>query len=226
MKRFLILASFAILITSCKHEVVIPEYLKTPEISYNCDSDIVYFVNDIQPLLNSTCATTGCHDQQSAEHGVILTSYENIIQTGEVKPFRPNDSELYEVLFEDGDDLMPPSPQSPLSTNQKEMIRIWIMQGAKNNECREDCNTEFVSFSSDISNIISNNCTSCHSGAEPNGGILLTNYSEISAIANSGILMNVLMASSGAPQMPPTGAMNNCNIDKINKWIEDGTPNN
>lgn len=226
MKKYFFLAFMAIFLLNCKHDAVIPEALKTPEVSLICDSDTVYFVNDIQPLINASCATAGCHDNQTAEHDVKLTSYENIIQKGKVKPFRPNDSELYEVLFEDGDDLMPPSPQSPLTNAQKEMIRTWILQGARNNECIEDCNTEFVSFSSDISSIISNNCASCHSGPEPNGGIRLTNYAEISAMAGSGIIINVLTASSGAPQMPPTGAISQCSIDKINKWIEDGTPNN
>lgn len=226
MKKYFYWAMMAILLLNCKHEAVLPESLNTPEQSLICDSDTIYFVNDIQPLINATCATSGCHDNQSAEDGVILTSYKNIIQKGDIKPFRPDDSELYEVLFEDGDDLMPPSPQSPLTNAQKEMIRKWILQGARNNECIEDCNTEFVSFSSDISTIISNNCTSCHSGAEPKAGIRLSNFSEIAAIASSGQMMNVLTASGGAPQMPPSGVMSPCNIDKINKWIEDGTPNN
>ena len=214
-----------VFLTNCKHEIVIPKNMNSPEISYLCDSDTVYFVNDIQPLLNSTCATTGCHDDQTAEDDIRLTSYINIIQSGEVKPFRPEDSEIYEVLFEEGDDLMPPPPQSPLSASQKEMIRTWIMQGAKNNECREECETDNVSFNNDVAVIIANNCASCHSGSDPNGGIYLTNYTEISAIASSGNLLNVLTASNGAPQMPPGGTLDNCSIDQITKWIEDGTPN-
>lgn len=210
----------------CQHDIVIPEGFETPEQSAHCDSDTVYFVNDIQPLLMSTCATTDCHDDQTAEHGVRLTSYSNVIQTGEVRPFKPNDSELYEVLFEDGDDLMPPSPQHPLTVAQKEMIKIWISQGARHNECIEDCDLSSVSFSADISTIISNSCLSCHSGATPNGGVLVTNYSEIAALANSGKLLNVIKGSNGAPLMPANGAMDNCRIDKITKWIEDGAQNN
>lgn len=224
---FLIVFVLSILMWNCKHDAVIPESMLNPTQSAVCDSDTVYFVNDIQPLLNSTCATAGCHDDQTAEHGVRLTSYINIIQTGEVKPYRPEDSDLYEVLFEDkDDDIMPPPPQSPLTDSQKKMIYKWIKQGAKNNQCIEECDIENVGFAADISTIISNNCVSCHSGPDANAGVLLTNYNEILLIAQSGLLMNVLTASNGSPQMPQAGALDDCSIDKIEKWISDGSPNN
>lgn len=212
-------------VVSCRHEAVIPDSMILPSQSSDCDADTVYFVNTIQPLLNSTCATSGCHDEATHKHGVILTTYTRIIQTGEIRPGRPEDSKVYEVLGSGKDEMMPPSPQSPLSTEQRKLIYDWIKQGAKNNECLE-CNTETVSFAADISGIIANNCASCHSGTSPNGGVRLTNYTEISSVAQSGRLQNVITASNGAPQMPPSGPMSNCNIDKITKWIQDGYPNN
>lgn len=227
MKNNFFFVFLIIVVWSCKHDAIIPEGMEEPTQSTVCDSDTVYFVNDIQPLINSTCATSGCHDASTAEHGVILDSYTNIIQTGDVKPFRPDDSELYEVLFGDKDeDIMPPPPQSPLTDAQKQLIYTWIMQGAQNNECIDDCDTENVSFASDIAPIISNNCASCHSGTNPNGGVRLTNYNEISVVAQSGLLLNVLTASNGAPQMPQAGSLDDCSIDKIEKWINDGYPNN
>jgi len=230
MKKWPAIAAAVLLFAawSCKHDTVIPENMKEPTQSIDCDSDTIYFVNEIQPLLNSTCATGGCHDDGTAEHGVKLTSYTNIIQTGDVRPFRPNDSKIYKVLFGGGDkddDMMPPPPQSQLTTVQKKLIYDWIMQGAKNNECLE-CNLENVSFAADIAPIVSNNCVSCHSGASPNAGVRLTTYAEITAIAESGRLSNVLTGSNGAPQMPPGGTLGNCSIDKIEKWINDGYPNN
>ncbi len=225
MKKYLLLVMILIIAWSCKHDAIIPDSSLNPTISEFCDADTVYFVNDIQPLINSTCATSGCHDDQTAEHGVQLTSYSNIIQTGKVRPYRPEDSELYEVLFGKKDNkIMPPPPQSPLTEEQKKLIYDWISQGAKNNECIE-CNTEVVSFAADIATIISNNCASCHSGANPNAGVSLTNYSEIAAYAQSGLLMNVL-TGNGAPTMPPAGQLDDCSIDKIQKWINDGSPNN
>lgn len=226
MKKSLVILITFLGLYSCTHDPYIPDELKEPVQTEDCDEDMVYFVNEVQPLINSTCATSGCHDAATAQDGVILDTYSNIIQTGDVKPFRPEDSELYEVLFEDGDDLMPPPPQSPLTDAQKQMIYDWIMQGAQNNECIDGCNTNDVSFAADIEPVISSNCLSCHSGPNPNGGISLATHSEITSIAQTGLLMNVLTASGGASLMPPAGALDNCSIDKIEKWINDGSPNN
>ena len=226
MRRITLILIVGLIMAQCKHDTVIPDGFEIPEQSTICDSDTVYFVNDVLPLIMSSCATTGCHDDQTAEHGVRLTSYTNIIQTGEIRPFNPNDSELYEVLFDDGDDLMPPPPMTAFSAEKKEIIRKWIQQGARNNECIEECNFTTVSFSADIAPIISTSCLSCHGSVSPNGGVSLTNYSEIAVVANSGKLLDVLKAQNGASLMPPSSALNNCKIDKITKWIEDGTPNN
>jgi uncharacterized membrane protein len=226
MKKILGALIIGLVLIQCKHETVIPQGAEKPEQSLTCSPDTVYFVNDVLALLMSSCATTGCHDDQTAEHGVRLTSYTNIIQTGEVKPFKPNDSELYEVLFDDGDDLMPPPPQQAFTAAQKDLIKNWILQGAKNNECIEDCNLTNVTFSADISPVITTNCLICHSGVSPNGGVSLTNYSEIATVANSGKLVDVINGTNGASLMPPGGAMSDCNIDKITKWTEDGAQNN
>lgn len=226
MKKIIYVCLLAFVFVQCTHETVIPDHITQGTTSSVCDSDTVYFVNDVLPLIMSSCATTDCHDDQTAEDGVRLTSFANIINTGEVKPFDPEDSELYEVLFEEGDDLMPPSPNSPFTAEQKAVIKKWILQGARNNECQEDCNFTEVTYTNDIAPIIANNCLGCHGLVSPNGGISLTNYSEVAAIANSGLLKNVLLAQNGAPIMPPSIGLNDCNIDKISKWIEDGTPNN
>ncbi|NOR88380.1 MAG: hypothetical protein GQ527_12295 [Bacteroidales bacterium] len=226
MRKLIPILILGLAFVQCQHDTVIPEGFEIPEQSAICDSDTVYFVNDIQALLMSTCATSGCHDDQTAAHGIRLTSYANIIQTGEVRPYKPNDSEIYEVLFDDVDDLMPPSPQNPLTNVQKDMIRNWILQGARNNECIEECDLTNVSFSADISVIISNSCLSCHSGSSPNGGVSLTNYSEISSLASSGKLLDVITGTNGASLMPPGAAMDDCRINKITKWIEDGSQNN
>jgi hypothetical protein len=121
----------SILIIQCRHE---PETLGI--IGISCDPDTVYFERDLLPLLNSSCAKSGCHDATTASDGVILDSYFNVMATADVKPGNPDDSDLYEVITDDDpDDRMPPPPLPPLSSDQIAMVRKWILQGAQNLIC-------------------------------------------------------------------------------------------
>ncbi len=222
LRKSIVALSIVILFAQCKHEPLMPEWANTPTLSAICDPDTVYFVSEILPLINSNCATSGCHDAQTAEHGVVLTDYVNIYNTGEIKAGDPVESELYEVLSESGDDRMPPSPQAAFTNEQKELVRKWISQGAKNNSCEDGCDLTSVGFAADIMPIITTNCLGCHSGPTPNGNTLLTNYTEVAAVANSGRLLEVITGHNNAPQMPPSGSLNDCNIDKISLWIQAG----
>ena len=144
---------------SCKHE---PQDLAIATddstATEDCSTDTVYFKNTIQPIITASCAYSGCHDAATAEDGVILDTYANIIQTGDVKAGRPEDSKLYKVLIEnDPDDIMPPPPGSPLSSVQINDIYQWIMQGAKNNECL-GCDSINVTFSGSILPIMQTIC--------------------------------------------------------------------
>ncbi len=190
----------------------------------NCDSNTAYFVNTVKPLINNSCATTGCHDARSARDGVVLDSYANIIRTGKVKAGNPYSSKLYKVLVDSGDDLMPPN--RPLSNDQIGIIKKWIEQGALNNECTEDCSTVNVTFSKNIWPTINVNCKSCHSGGSPKGGISINNYNDVKVLVDNSKLVNALYGSNGVSLMPPNAQLSQCKIDQIEKWIEDGALNN
>lgn len=199
-----------------------------------CDPDTVYFQNTVLPLLQSSCAVSGCHDEISHQDGVILTTYEKILQTVEIKPFEPWDSKLYEVIENDfQSDRMPPPPSPPFTQEQKDIIYNWILQGALNNYCdSENCDSLNVSFSETIFPIIQNNCYGCHSGSNPDGNISLTNYNQImnaGSISQGtyGSLLGTITWNTGNSNMPNNGnKLSDCNIAQINKWIEDGMPDN
>ncbi|MFP4469223.1 MAG: c-type cytochrome domain-containing protein [Bacteroidales bacterium] len=194
-----------------------------------CDPDTVYFQNTILPLLQSSCGVIGCHDPGTASDGVILTNYQDIISTAEVVPGDPSESELYEVLVEnDPDKRMPPPPRNPLTAGQITSVYKWIAQGAKNNYCDDiNCDTLNVTFSETVFPIIQNRCLGCHSGGSPSGGINLENHANIAAVASSGALMGAIRHEPGYSPMPQNGAkLSDCNIAQIQKWIDDGTPNN
>ena len=194
---------------------------------YPCDPDTAYFQNEVLPLLLSSCATTGCHDRQTAKEGVILVDYASIMETGEVKPGNPGDSELYEVLFDtDPEERMPPSPNNPLTTEQKSLIEKWILQGAKNNFCQADCDTTNVTFSANVWPVMETNCMGCHSGGSPSGGVSITNYNQLVTLANDGRLLGTIKQLNGYAAMPPNGSkLSDCYIATIEIWINNGTPN-
>lgn len=198
-----------------------------PSEGIPCSPDSVYFVNDVLPIINSNCAFSGCHGDGSAEDGVDFSSYSSIINTGDVRPYDLDGSDLYEVITEnDDDDVMPPPPANPLSDSQIATIAQWINQGALNNSCG-DCDTVGVTFSGTVSPIIQNNCQGCHSGGSPSGDIFLRNYNEVVAQASTGRLYGAISHADGYENMPYNQAqLSECKLDQIRIWIEDGMPNN
>lgn len=195
-----------------------------PVIASTCDPDTVYFQNAILPLVVSSCATTGCHDQVSHKDGIILTDYASIIKTGEIKPGDPNDSEFFESLTDDGDDLMPPPPYSPLNSDQIQMIKQWILQGAEDNSCIDGCDTTSVTFSGQIWPMMESYCTGCHSASAPGGGIVIADHADMVALAENGSLMGSIRWESGYAKMPTNQQLSDCSITQLQKWIDDGFP--
>lgn len=191
-----------------------------------CDPDTVYFQNTILPLLASSCAQTDCHDAATLEDGVGMFDYAHIMQ--QVSAGDPSDSDLFEVLYETGDDLMPPMDAGgPLTQEQKDLIELWIAQGAQNNSCVADCDPAQFTFTAVIQPMIENNCQGCHSGSNPDGGLLLTSYDAIYASAMNGSLMSSLLGTDGYTLMPyQSNALVQCKIDQVQAWIDAGAPNN
>lgn len=197
-----------------------------------CKPDIVYFELDVLPILRSNCALSGCHDEDSAQDGVILTSYANVVQTGDVEPFRPDNSDLYEVIVDDNeDDRMPPAPRTRLTSQQISLIAQWILQGAKDETCDPNaggCDSENVSFANLVQPVIQTNCLGCHSGSAPSGGIALGTHAQVAAVANSGALYGAISWAAGYSPMPQgaSSPLPACTLEQIKSWIDAGTPNN
>lgn len=239
MKRTLtwatIMGGIMILSQACKHEPWVPDgFVPNPEdsviTSAECDPDTVYFVNNILPLLSSSCAMSGCHDASTAQDGVILDSYFNIMSTGDVDPGDPNGSKIYDVLFESGSDQMPPPGSGiTLTTDQKNAIYTWILQGARNNACEESgCDSTNASYSSDIRPILELHCLGCHSyPAAAGGGIPLDSHTDLVNYATNGQLIGAITAQPGYTSMPlGQPLLDNCKIATIRQWINEGMQNN
>jgi len=116
---------FAIAITSLgfvqscyydKEEILYPGST-TP---VDCTTVQAGFAADVQPLILSKCAISGCHDAGGASGGVLLTNYAQI--SG--KKDRINARALVEKS-------MPPT--GPLTSDEAAKIKCWIDAGAPNN---------------------------------------------------------------------------------------------
>ena len=200
----------------------------TVVINDPCDPDSVYFSNQVLPILQSNCAMSGCHDVASHKEGVVTTSYSRIIQTINVRPGNPGNSELVKVITTSRE-IMPPPPNSRLSQEQIDIITKWVAQGAQDNSCDNGCDTTNVTFSGTIAPIMNTYCVGCHGGGNPQGNISLTNYAEVKTYAANGKLMGSIQHEAGYVPMPyPVGAnqLPSCYIDQISIWIQSGIPNN
>jgi hypothetical protein len=137
-----------------------------------------------------------------------------------VIPGDPMNSPAYTSLISgSGEEGMMP-PGQPLSKQNRTLIRIWIEQGALNESCVQlECDTVSVmTYPDHVWPIIELNCTGCHSGASPSGGIPLTDYCEVAIQSANGKLAGVLRDGTYS-LMPPSGALPECQIRQVELWI-------
>lgn len=233
-QAFVLFVALALVtIAACKHEppegpLLPPDGPGGPDPTQPCDPNVVYFQQDILPLLISNCAMPGCHSSNNPADGIDLTSYASLMDADVV---RPNDlnRKLYRAITDnDADDRMPRPPAPPLSPAQIDMIATWIMQGAQNNSCATaGCDTLNVTYSGTIVPLIQQRCQGCHSGATPQGGLNLGSWSVLNALANDGRLAASVDHAPGAIPMPPSGPkLPDCNIRQFMIWTQAGAPNN
>ena len=84
-----------------------------------------------------------------------------------------------------------------------------------------------MTFSQDINALIGQNCEGCHNGMSANGGLVLSGHQNTAAAALNGSLIDRMTRSAGDPLlMPPSGALSDCDISKLQAWIGAGAPNN
>jgi hypothetical protein len=160
MRRLLLLASIACaaVITGCPKDdgEVCSDYV--PPASFDAQNPKVSFSKDIMPIFKPSCAFTNCHGLQGSSNGVFLGEgsgpgavHANIVgrrsmkmQSMElVKPGDPRESFMMRKLdgshclldaqCTNGDcgDSMP-RREELLPIEERDKIRRWIAQGAKN----------------------------------------------------------------------------------------------
>jgi hypothetical protein len=91
------------------------------------------------------------------------------------------------------------------------------------------CDTTAVTYSTDIVNILSNNCYECHGAGSTagSGGIDLSTYNNLKVHADAGHLVAVVTHAPGFPAMPyGKPKLDDCSINKIVAWVNQGAKNN
>ena len=127
------------------------DYLKLPTIDakisvINYDS-IHVFNQVISPILDSKCVK--CHNASKSKGSLMLSSVNKIQLGGEkgqiIKSSSSINSRLYTYLNLPIDDKMhmPPDGNSQLNENEKELIRMWIDEGANFYSYRKISNDNF-----------------------------------------------------------------------------------
>lgn len=91
----------------------------------------------------------------------------------------------------------------------------------------DTCDTTQVTYSGTIAAIIELNCYACHEGEQSVSGIPLNGYNNLKAMVDAGRLIGALRHQEGFSPMPQNAsALPECELLKIEKWVDDGAPDN
>lgn len=217
-----ILVFAALYINSCTHE---PNFIS--------DLETVCYEGQILPILQNSCGTTGCHNSASKEGGLDVSQFESVkafVTDGSAKK-----SELYNVLTKIyGEDMMPPG--KPLSKEERNLILVWIEQGANYSTCDTANIDDSVCFVQDVKPIIISNCAivGCHDATTGEGGYIFNSYNNIMddneavvPYAPNDSKIYEVINKTGEDRMPPSPMEPLTNEQKeiIRKWIADGALN-
>jgi hypothetical protein len=204
MSFFLIL-----FMNSCTKEVYTPNFC---------------FQEDVLPIFVSNCANTGCHNSIDKAEELDLSNYNGIME--EIVPGHPNQSEIYQVIKGKNPE-MPPEDHLKLTAEQVNIIKKWIKVGAPNSSNCNTCDTLDYTFSGRIQPLLNNWCVGCHNSSTADGGIILTNYSSVMIAVNNNSFLGSIKHLSGFTAMPKNaGSLSSCEINAIEKWINNGALNN
>jgi hypothetical protein len=91
------------------------------------------------------------------------------------------------------------------------------------------CDTANMKYSTDVVRILQDNCYSCHGNGNTagSGGILLEGYGNINHYVVAGTVRGVITHAPGYIGMPyERQKLDDCTINKILDWINQGAPNN
>jgi len=89
------------------------------------------------------------------------------------------------------------------------------------------CDFTTISYSVDLVPIINLQCNdACHNAVDRRGNIVLETHGQVMPYINDGSFLGSIKYEAGFAAMPPGIKMIDCDISKIEFWINNGAPNN
>jgi uncharacterized membrane protein len=107
--------------------------------------------------------------------------------------------------------------------NKKEAVTPVPNQNSNNN-VNGGNTTVAVSYKTDISPIVQDNCVSCHGNLSTYSN--LTKYTSSSVVGKVSELEGRIKGIENWPKMPKGGSLTQPEIDKITQWINEGAKDN
>lgn len=90
-----------------------------------------------------------------------------------------------------------------------------------------ECMTDNMSYSGDILPILERNCLSCHNASSLQGGVNLEGYDALKLWVDNGAFLGSIKWESGFSPMPQGGPqLPECDLNKVEAWINQGAQNN
>jgi len=89
------------------------------------------------------------------------------------------------------------------------------------------CDSSGVTYSGKVLSIVQSNCYACHGSGNTLGNVNLDGHANLKLYAVNGKLSGVINHRTGFSPMPQGGnKLDDCDILTIEKWIDDGSPDN
>ncbi len=90
-----------------------------------------------------------------------------------------------------------------------------------------ECSLDDIGYTATILPIISNNCYECHDQGNNFGNITLEGYGALKTYVDNGQLLGAIKHQSGFSPMPKNlSKLLDCEIEKIEAWVNAGALNN
>lgn len=124
--RILIIIFFVLSLNACSDNIITsPDQIVFPEKN-------VSYQQQVRPLLELSCAFSGCHDAETSAAGVDVTGYFQLTsRAGLIIAGKPDNSLLIQILEGKQGHLL--TFQNRITDAQKRGVRQWVLEGALNN---------------------------------------------------------------------------------------------